>query len=811
MVTDLSPQSGPLLSLPLLFAGLVLWLALLAGTIHFRRRWTWLLPEFVALSGLLLAQLLFFWRPLLTSTQVPNGGGDLVSFYFPLQAFAAAQIQHGHFPLWNPYLHAGMPQFANFQTAMLYPPNLIVWLLIRPFTYQTLELLVIAHYLLASIGTYLLARSLGQRRHAALLAGIVFAYSGFLVAHLGHYTMLATAAWLPWLLLVVRHLALKRSWLWAFATGCVVFLATTAGHQQALLFDLTVAGLWWLFWIGEREDFWSGGLERDWDAVLRRMLRPFVTNALRAIAALAFGLLLAAPVVLPSLQLSQLSVRTQLSYEQSTEFSAEPIALLQFVLPKAFGSNPMDYWGPFSNGEVWGYAGVVTLVLVALALALRPSRLRLFLGALAAIALCYALGPFTPVQGWVFRFAPLYNLVRAPARAFLFVDLSLALLAGFGTQELSGCLRSDPRRRAIVRSASRALLIIISALVFFALPLIYSLVIGASDPLNRPMIVIDGVYLLIFYLAGTLVLLWAVASGRLRGAAIGLLALSLVTLDLFGANASFNPVSADLTAGFRHPEAVSFLQAKQQSDGPFRIDVATVAWQPDLATLAGLYDIGGTFDPMQLKSYDQARSAVAGNRNLHLYDLLGTRYLITDANAVAPGPEFTPALKTGDGLMLWENTEALPRVWLPPKVQPMSLDDARAAIREPSFDPRGEVYLSGGDAPKISGSGSARITEYDPDVVRIRVDANGPAVLVLADVNYRGWTASVDGRSTPVATADGLFRAVTVPAGTHEVVFRFRPPLLFASIALSLLGVLLGAAMLGYGLYRRHLWATDSA
>jgi hypothetical protein len=214
---------------------------------------------------------------------------------------------------------------------------------------------------------------------------------------------------------------------------------------------------------------------------------------------------------------------------------------------------------------------------------------------------------------------------------------------------------------------------------------------------------------------------------------------------------------------------------------------------------------------MQLKAYDEARSAVASNRSLPLFDLLGTRYLITDAKAASPGSEFTPALHTGDGLMIWQNKEALPRVWLAPQVRSVSLEDARAAIRSPTFNPRNEVYLSGGNAPKISGGGSARITEYDPDVVRIQVDADGPAELVLTDVNYPGWKARIDGQSTPIATADGLFRAVTVPAGTHEVVFRFRPPLLVASFALSLLGVFLGTVMLGFGLYRRHRAATDPA
>ncbi|HVX29501.1 MAG TPA: YfhO family protein, partial [Nitrolancea sp.] len=488
------------------------------------------------------------------------------------------------------------------------------------------------------------------------------------------------------------------------------------------------------------------------------------------------------------------------SYEESTQFSAEPIALLHFILPKAFGSNPTDYWGAFSNGEVWGYAGVVTLVLAALALALRPTRTRLFLSGVVLLALLYALGPFTPLQGWVYRFVPLYDLVRAPGRAFLFADFGLALLAGFGAHELSRRKDLDPRRRAVLRPALRVLLIVLAALLLFVLPLYYSLVVGASDPLNRPMIVIDGIYLLALYLGLAAALIWAVAHGRLSATSVGLVALVLVTLDLFSATASFNPVSADLTAGFRHDEAVRFLQAKQQSDGPFRIDVATAAWQPDLATLAGLYDIGGTFDPMQLKSYDTARSAVASNRDLPLYDLLGVRYLITDNQAQSPGPAFTPALRTGDGLVLWENHEALPRVWLASNVQTMNLDAARAAIRDPAFDPRAVVYLSGGNPSDVSAGGSARIVEADPDVVRVQVEADGPSELVLADVNYPGWTARIDGKTTPIATADGLFRAVAVPAGTHEIVFRFRPPLLGVSLGLSVVGGLIGLALLILGL-----------
>ncbi|MEZ4571716.1 MAG: hypothetical protein R2849_15555 [Thermomicrobiales bacterium] len=53
-----------------------------------------------------------------------------------------------------------MPHLANFQTASLYPPNLVAYLLSEPFSYAALERLALLHFLLASIGVYWLARVL---------------------------------------------------------------------------------------------------------------------------------------------------------------------------------------------------------------------------------------------------------------------------------------------------------------------------------------------------------------------------------------------------------------------------------------------------------------------------------------------------------------------------------------------------------------------------------------------------------------------------------------------------------------------------
>lgn len=81
-----------------------------------------------------------------------------------------------------------------------------------------------------------------------------------------------------------------------------------------------------------------------------------------------------------------------------------------------------------------------------------------------------------------------------------------------------------------------------------------------------------------------------------------------------------------------------------------------------------------------------------------------------------------------------------------------------------------------GDARSVPvGLDNVRITSYQPERVDVLVTAASPAVLVLRDSDYPGWEARVDGVRTPILRADGLFRAVEVPEGTHTVVFQFRP------------------------------------
>ena len=723
----------------------VTWLAVLlvlgflvvivTGRRQIRRRLTWLFPEALVLYGLAVVHLLFFWQPYRSAAQVPAGGGDLASFFYPIHAFAAGEIQAGRFPFWSPHQFSGMPHLANFQAGVLYPPNLVAYLLSEPFSYAALERLVLLHFLLASYGGYWLGRALGLGRPVSVMAGVIFAYSGFMVAHLGHYPMLVTAAWAPFVYAALIGTVRRSSWPLAIGGALALSTAVLGGHQPMLLLVLSGAGLVTLFELWRASGFAHPSEWRD-----RYLSSQIRRAALRCtfVLALAFGLTL--PAWAPALEMTQYTSRSELSYEQASEFSVEPLALIHMVLPTVFGSNPTDFWGHFSSTEIWGYAGIATLVLAGIGIAAGSRRSRLFWLGFGLLGLLYALGPFTPLHGWLYGFVPAFDRLRGAGRGYFFVDLSLAILAAYGLRVLLRyCSRPAPALVTTLRYASWAALAALGALIVFVIPLFTSKVLGVNDPSNRPMITLDNLMMLALWLSLT-----AAAILLLRRAAIGgglaVAALSIIViLDLFSVTARFNPTTEPILAGYQHPELVEFLDERRLEDGPFRIDIRAESVQPDFARLYGFDAVGGLVDPLELESYEKLTAGASDQNELLLE--LNTRYVITTATTSEPPVDGSTVSLTTDQLLVWELSEPRTRAWF-------AGDPSRSVAVD--ADRPGRLVISTSD------------------------DSPG-GELVVSQVDYPGWTAEIDGRAIPIDQHRGTLQTLTVPAGEHRIELRFEP------------------------------------
>lgn len=91
---------------------------------------------------------------------------------------------------------------------------------------------------------------------------------------------------------------------------------------------------------------------------------------------------------------------------------------------------------------------------------------------------------------------------------------------------------------------------------------------------------------------------------------------------------------------------------------------------------------------------------------------------------------------------------------------------------------------------------SVVINEYSPHRVRLSVLTGIPNELVLSDQYYPGWNAYLDGTQTLITRYEGTFRKIAVPSGRHEIEFKFQPPYLSYGMILPLIALAAGIGIL---------------
>jgi Bacterial membrane protein YfhO len=206
---------------------------------------------------------------------------------------------------------------------------------------------------------------------------------------------------------------------------------------------------------------------------------------------------------------------------------------------------------------------------------------------------------------------------------------------------------------------------------------------------------------------------------------------------------------------YRIPEARGYdLPVEKRFDRLWRTKIA-----PEFPSQVGPLP---AFIPLQLPRVDPDR--------LRYLSLLGVDRVLT-----APGVRVNlPVAYAGPDATVYRNDGALPRALMVGATQRVS--DPYAAITDPGFDARRTVLVEDGASSGAPGpAGSARIVRIENDRLVVEARASRAGTLVVTDSWAPGWRASVDGDSAPVSRVDYLFRGVPVAAGTHQVVFEYKP------------------------------------
>ena len=654
---------------------------------------------------------------------------------------SAVDLLSGRVPWWNPYEGVGAPLAGEMQAASFFPPVLLLVLLDGQLALHMLLELV------AGISTFALLRQLRVRVPVAAGAGVAFALCGT-------FAWLRNAAenpvaFLPLALcgveLARRSAAARRRGGWVLVAVAVALMAVSGFPETAYL-----EGLFVVVWALGRLPTVTGA----------RRAR-FVANV--AAGGLA-GLAVAAPVLVAFFDyLRQGYVAGHTGSLAAMSLPGASSATLGF--PWMFGPVFADLSSSSAPAAtvraMWGSIGGYLTPLVVLLglgglLAVSSFRLlRLLLGLWCLVFLGRTFG--VPVLDGLANAIPGGHAVAIYRYAPPTWELAAVVLAALFLEEVaSGRVKVS---RALVALAAGACALGAAAFAGWGLA---QQILSAPD--ERRFLVgslAAAVVVLVVCVAAVVV---ASAVPRRRGLAVGVLAVTMgmEAVAFFGTTTLSAPEHGRLdlapvtylrahlgtqrfyTLGPLQPEYGSYFGLAELDTNDLPVPEAWYRYVPrhlDSNTVADLFNGGYELSPAG------PSPTTALVRNLAAYEALGVRYVLTPPATKLPRP--LVAVFTS------------PTTW---------------------------IYRLPSAAPLLS-SPHGRCTVHPQGFERFEVRCPSATTLTYREMNMAGWSVAVDGAPSALRRAGALFQAVSVPAGTSEVRFSYRPPHLAAALLVAALGV----------------------
>jgi hypothetical protein len=754
-----------------------------------------------------------FFAPLvLHPTQVLySDHSDMLAMHLPMKRFLVYSWQeHGQLPRWCPYSYGGMPFLSDVQVAAFYPLHAPLLFLPEEAVGTAMSWLIVLHVLIAGLTMLAYARHRGLDVAGSLAASIIFMFAGKWLLHIlagGHYIMVSLA-WLPLVLLFLEQAIGRRSIARALAAGATFALIVLGTHPQITLYAGLVAAVW------------SFSVMKDSGRELP--LRGWLGRWL------GYGLVCAvASVVLSFVQLLP-AIEASGQASRGIGVSArEIVGVFGFAVRGLFGPQSPPSW------EMNGGFGPLAVGLLLCVPFLDPGRFRWQLACFAGLVL-FSVGGAVVMQP-----LPGFRLFQIPVRMLLPAAFPAAYLAGAGVSSLLALPDSGSRAARILRLGFFAALV----LSIFALPNPFL----ADADLSHVSWSVYAAYWLVdgLCVAGVCWLLEPerASSLSLRGSVlIGCLLVEcwLLVRPLV----EVRPLDSIYPANEVVEQLVEWRNPTSPAAGPWRVLDRCVYGEGSISPLGSAAPMFSSvkiepvlgYNSFDVKHYKQLLQMVTAEteplqprrgffgfpitdifpiEHKVFLDLLGTKYLLQpraleiESDPRGPGrvsswkkvKEFaTPGsvysflsggMATLPAYDIYENEAWLPRAFVVHDWK--TVDSSWTLSQFSATDFRKQALLLDSDLPPVpsaTGTDSVTFLEQTPDRIALRVSTTQPGFLVLTENAYPGWTCTIDGRQTPIRSADISFQGVFVTAGNCEVVFEFRPTSLKIGQIVSSIGLI---------------------
>ena len=460
--------------------------------------------------------------------------------------------------------------------------------------------------------------------------------------------------------------------------------------------------------------------------------------------------------------------------------------LMSILYPGYFGGSP-------------AYVGIVPLVLITVALAIGPPGLRrvirfwLWVG---VIAMLLAFGGNTFLYPLFYLLAPGFDLVRQQERAFLLYTFAAAVMTGYGAFLLS---RPLPRS---VRPAWRQVQRNLQRIGWAALALTGLFIYGATAAAQRGVennllfgVLRHHVFGLVLF-GGTLLLL-ALRPRRLWRRWWGVaLIIGWLGFNLFSVNWRFNLAERTDPPPFAPVDESLFLRQEIANlPQPARIASAgLLRGGNNAASVLGLEDVTGN-TPLQLAKVAAFNEAMQES-SWRYWQLMNVRYVVSDQAIDGPG---LVRRYEGERGNVYQIGDPFPRARM---VHQVIQSDDWSILAQESTDLKttalipADLSLNLATSPQPS---SATIIELYPGALTINVNTIADGLLVISNIDYPGWQATLNGMPAEIYPTNGIFQGIFIPAGEHQVRLWFAPQRFYSGLWLSGMGLLVALGLIWIG------------
>lgn len=775
------------------------------------------LPHVVALVVFAAITMLFF---------MPQYSGkslrqmDMVQYWGMGQDVNEHRELHGEDPQWTGNAFSGMP---SYMIEMNYPGRLVkqvtdnVYFMGQPAAYM----------FLAMAGFYLMLLLFGVNPWLAIIGGVGYGLSTYfpIIIGAGHVTKMMALCWVAPLIGSIYYAYRRNRYLGALLAGIFAAIEISCSHPQITYYFLfAILGL---------------VIVEIVRAYKERLWRQFLltTVALAGAAVLGVGANLVQLYYVNSytqdstrgpseLTASATSNTTSgLDKDYATAWSYGKGETFNLFIPNLIGGGSSGgfasdgpvaeslkkynaqsiatqlpgYWGDQSFTEGPVYLGAVMVFLFVLGLFVVGGAMRWWMVGVTALSLMLAWGHnFMWLSDLFLDYFPMYNKFRSVSMILVLAQWTVPLLGIWALNEIL-CGRVEAKK--LDRSLKWSLAITGGFAIFaaFVLPSFLSFssvsdtmmklpedVISAMQIERASMLRGDALRSLLFVVLAAAAV-WVYAKGYMKSAVMVVVLILLTTVDLYNVDKRY------LHDERYHPIKTAKAMTMTQNDKQilqdttnYRVANFTVNPFTDASTSYFHRSVGG-YHAAKLRRYQDLIDAHLIKQNMAVYDMLNTKYLITD-QGVHQNPGASGNAWFVDSVEFVDNANdeitALGRQgWRP---------ESKAFV-----DKRFEAELGGITTPATDSLSSITLTNYKVNHLTYKSSAKEPGVAIFSEIYYpKGWTAYIDGAEAPYFRADYVLRGMVIPSGDHTIEWRFAAPhfaLLVTITTVCSLILLLGA------------------